>query len=189
VIPEFRAWPKIARLRRPVVITEKIDGTNACVYVPEDPAAPLVAGKRTSWIFPGPTDNHGFAAWVQDHADELRTLGPGTHFGEWWGPRIGKRYPTATENQFSLFNTERWDDNGPIARPSCCGVVPVLTTLSRIDDSTIESVLIILRTSGSVAAPGCKAEGVVVFHTASRVAYKVTLEKDDEWKGSTEGSG
>lgn len=29
----FKEWPKIARLNRPVVITEKIDGTNSCVIV------------------------------------------------------------------------------------------------------------------------------------------------------------
>ncbi len=33
---EFKAWPKIARLNRDMVITEKIDGTNACVIVTDD---------------------------------------------------------------------------------------------------------------------------------------------------------
>lgn len=32
---EFRAWPKIARLFRDVVITEKIDGTNAAIGIQE----------------------------------------------------------------------------------------------------------------------------------------------------------
>lgn len=44
---EFQAWPKIARLHKDIVVTEKIDGTNAAVIIvplPEgtqiDPAAP-----------------------------------------------------------------------------------------------------------------------------------------------------
>jgi hypothetical protein len=34
--PEFRAWPKIGRLNRNVVVTEKIDGTNAAVIISYD---------------------------------------------------------------------------------------------------------------------------------------------------------
>lgn len=30
---EFQPWPKIARLNRDIVITEKIDGTNAAVHI------------------------------------------------------------------------------------------------------------------------------------------------------------
>ena len=33
---EYRPFTKIARLSREMVITEKIDGTNACVYIGED---------------------------------------------------------------------------------------------------------------------------------------------------------
>jgi hypothetical protein len=40
---------------------------------------------------------------------------------------------------------------------------------------------------GSRAAPGYdKPEGIVVYHTASRSMYKVTLEGDEKPKGSTE---
>ena len=35
-VPEFKPWPKIPRLRRSIVITEKIDGTNAIIHVAED---------------------------------------------------------------------------------------------------------------------------------------------------------
>lgn len=30
---EFKAWPKIPRLFRDVIITEKIDGTNAAIHI------------------------------------------------------------------------------------------------------------------------------------------------------------
>lgn len=195
---EFVPFPKIARLRREVVITEKVDGSNASVYVPEDPAAPLLVGKRTSWIEPGPTDNFWFAQWVQDHADELRTgLGPGLHFGEWWGERINKRYPNVVGRRFSLFNTERWCAREPFPggaaygekatfAPACCEVVPVLLRAPRLRDGDVEAVIERLRAEGSMAAPGCKAEGIVVYHTAAKVAFKVTLERDDERKGKVE---
>lgn len=43
-----------------------------------------------------------------------------------------------------------------------------------------------LRHSGSVAVPGfAKPEGIVCFHTASNEMFKVTLEKDEEWKGKS----
>lgn len=34
--PKFQEFPKIARLSRDIVITEKIDGTNAQVLVSDD---------------------------------------------------------------------------------------------------------------------------------------------------------
>lgn len=43
-----------------------------------------------------------------------------------------------------------------------------------------------LRKEGSFAAPGfMKPEGVIIWHTAARVGFKVTIEKDDEWKGKS----
>ena len=81
---EFKGFPKMARLSREIIVTEKIDGTNAQVFITDD--GDVMAGSRTRWIYPG-DDNFGFAAWVQEHRDELLTLGPGQHFGEWWGAR------------------------------------------------------------------------------------------------------
>lgn len=62
----FEAFPKIPRLKRGCVITEKIDGTNACVYVGEDGL--VLAGSRSRWVTPE-ADNFGFAAWVRDHEE------------------------------------------------------------------------------------------------------------------------
>ena len=72
---EFIEFPKIFRLSREIIVTEKIDGTNAQVFVDED-ACSVRAGSRNRWITPE-TDNFGFAAWVRDHGEELRGLGPG----------------------------------------------------------------------------------------------------------------
>ena len=46
----FECFPMIARLTRNVVITEKIDGSNACILVNEDDT--MQVGSRTRWITP-----------------------------------------------------------------------------------------------------------------------------------------
>lgn len=178
---EFKEFPKIARLKRETTITEKIDGTNACVIVTED--GQIAAQSRSRLITPE-DDNFGFARWVADNAEELAKLGPGHHYGEWWGAGIQRRYGLA-EKRFSLFNTARWNENNP-NRPECCSVVPVLW---QGDLSGVDTVLNQLRESGSVAAPGfMNPEGVVVYHSSSRTMFKVTLEKDEEWKGKSKAA-
>ena len=174
--PDFQPFAKIARLNREVVVTEKIDGTNALVWVSDD-MTELCAGSRTRWISPG-DDNFGFAAWVEKNREELLTLGPGMHYGEWWGAGIQRRYGL-TEKRFSLFNVHRWGES----RPACCHVVPVLSRGLDIR-ATVTDALDRLRSDGSIAAPGfMKPEGVVAFHTASGGLFKVTLEGDEAPKG------
>ncbi len=56
---EFTAFPKIPRLNREIIVTEKIDGTNAQVVVTED--GEVRAGSRSRWITPE-ADNFGYAA-------------------------------------------------------------------------------------------------------------------------------
>lgn len=173
---EFVEFPKIARLKRPMTVTEKIDGTNACVVISDD-GTEIGAQSRNRLITPE-NDNYNFAQWVQDNREELMKLGPGHHYGEWWGRGIGRNYGL-TERRFSLFNTARWNPDNP-NRPACCRVVPVLAQGTPVD---IEKVLHYLRELGSSAAPGfMKPEGIIVYHGASRTYYKVTLEKDDEPK-------
>jgi hypothetical protein len=176
---EFKPWAKIARLNREWIITEKIDGTNGVVHVADD--GTVTAGSRNRWIGPG-DDGFGFAAWVRDHAAELRDLGPGYHYGEWWGSGIQRRYGL-TEKRFSLFNVSRWGES----RPACCHVVPVLDRTATATGLAISVVALIeaLRVDGSLAAPGfMKPEGIVAFHTASGALFKVTLEKDEAPKGA-----
>lgn len=171
----FVPFPKIPRLKRGCIITEKIDGTNAQVVVGEDGS--VRAGSRNRWITPE-NDNFGFARWVAEHADGLRELGPGQHFGEWWGVGIQRTYGLK-EKRFSLFNTGRWSNE----RPACCHVVPVLYA-GQFASDTVDSVLDLLRSCGSVAAPGFdKPEGVIVFMTASRHLYKALAENDEIAKG------
>jgi hypothetical protein len=178
--PHFVPFPKIARLRREVIVTEKIDGTNAAVGITED--GRIYAQSRRRIITPD-TDNQGFAQWVAERTDVLLAeLGPGLHFGEWWGLGIQRSYGL-DHRRFSLFNTSRWQD----AELSCCGVVPVIGTCERFDTEFVDSCLRALRAHGSVAAPGFpRPEGVVVYHPQGNILFKQTLEDDD--KGKSRGA-
>lgn len=182
-IIEFKAWPKIGRLRRGVTLTEKIDGTNACVIVTED--GRVAAQSRTRLITPE-ADNFGFARWVEEHKEELAALGPGYHYGEWWGLGIQRTYGL-TEKRFSLFSTQRWRD-GRAERPACCGVVPLLYE-GEFTDRSVTNALEWLSIAGSAAAPGfMKPEGVVVFLHGTSTMAKVLLENDDVPKGLAEAA-
>lgn len=195
IIMDFKAFPKIARLSRDVIVTEKIDGTNAQIFIGEDGS--VLAGSRTRWITPA-DDNFGFAAWVEEHREELLGLGPGRHFGEWWGKGIQRNYGLQ-ERRFSLFNALRWAAHGEDLReipsqdpritpkmqerpPMCCEVVYTMFR-GAFDTIVIDECLAVLRRLGSATVPGfMKPEGVVVFHIAGNVAFKKTLDKDDEPK-------
>ncbi len=209
---KFNEFPKMARLSRECVVTEKIDGTNASVLICKEirdydknlliasfADTMVFAGSRTRYVTPS-DDNFGWAAWVKEHAEELTELGEGQHFGEWWGKGIQRNYGLA-ERRFSLFNTLRWTKGDPIEikptnpkdkpklivnPPACCDVVP---TLYKGDFNTneIEHCLYILKTEGSLAAPGfMNPEGVVVYHVAGNVGFKKTLGGDGA-KGANRG--
>lgn len=173
---DFVPFPKMPRLSREIIVTEKIDGTNAQIYITDD--GDLFTGSRTRWITPG-DDNFGFAAWAEAHRQELLALGPGRHFGEWWGAGIQRRYGLS-EKRFSLFNVARWTDD---VRPAVCHVVPTLYR-GDFDQAAINAALAKLEFEGSVAAPGFdKPEGIIVFHVAANMGFKKTIEKDDQPKG------
>jgi hypothetical protein len=190
-LPEFGKMPSIVRLSREMIITEKIDGTNASVTVTAE--GRVVAGKRSGYIF-DPNDNMGFPGWVEAHRDELLALGPGCHFGEWWGWKIQRGYGLAKdERRFSLFNVRRWGDDVPESvdgsptrrRPACCHVVPMLFR-GPFETDGVYAVMGALMRNGSAASPGyMRPEGVVVFHNAGDgYLFKKTFEKDTEGKGS-----
>jgi hypothetical protein len=213
----FEAFSKIPRLNRDIIITEKIDGTNGQVLILTEgqlEAAldegmrgnkPLLttpdgfhvwAGSRNRWVQPE-NDNYGFARWVVDNSAMLvRTLGPGRHFGEWWGPSIQRRYGIL-EKRFSLFNVSKWgwlnDPEAQIAR----GVTPQLSVVPKLYEgpwfrndlglgpvSAPDYALGMLKRDGSRASPGFMLpEGIVIYHTASGHTYKATLEGDASHKG------
>lgn len=179
---EFTGFNKIARLSRMMTITEKIDGSNASIFIGED--GEFLAGSRTRWITPE-DDNFGFARWAYEHKDELLALGAGHHFGEWWGAGIQRKYGQ-TEKHWSLFNVSKWledfDNSKPLC-PACCRVVPVLYR-GMFDTAFINSTMTLLGGTGSQAAPGfMNPEGVVIYHEAARILFKKTFENDESGKG------
>ena len=210
----FQPFPKMARLSRECVITEKIDGTNAQIYIAdsvgeENKDVPfltkvdntaagwgciwIAAGSRNKWLTTEKNhDNYGFARWVTDNAEQLVRLGPGRHFGEWWGAGIQRRYGL-TEKRFSLFNAARWqplDNNRGVLDlmgdldvvVPCCHVVPVLHR-GEFETPRINGILVHLEKTGSVAAPGFPdPEGIVIWHEAARVLFKKTIKDDEQPK-------
>jgi len=194
----FVAFPKIARLNRDIVITEKLDGTNAAVVITTEVETGrlIVQAQSRSRLLSTESkdkDNFGFARWVEDNATALEALGPGHHFGEWYGRGIQRGYGL-DERRFALFNVNRWafDPNQsalfPAIKESVPGLelVPVLYRGPRliVNEDAASIWVYGLRVRGSFAVPGyMNPEGIVVFHSASRAMYKVTLEGDSQWKG------
>lgn len=179
---QFQEFPKIARLSREIVITEKIDGTNGSITITEGEC--FLVGSRSRFITPQ-DDNFGFAKWCVENHAELTKLGVGTHYGEWWGSGIQRGYGLPKgEKRFSLFNVSRWGDDA--VRPACCHVVPVLYR-GPFETAAINGRLDVLAINGSVAAPGfMNPEGIIIFHTAANLCFKKTIVKDEVPKAIAE---
>ena len=177
---EFKPWPKIGR-ENPfmVTITEKINGTNACIVISDGEI--LGAQSRNRIITPD-DDNYGFAQWVQDNNSELLSLGDGYHYGEWAGLGIQKNPHMLDSKRFFLFNVFRWNEQNP-NRPSCCDVVPVLFD-GLLQPDTIENLLLKLKTE---AKSGQTPEGIIVYHRAFRTYTKHTIiAPDGKWQEKLE---
>jgi hypothetical protein len=180
---EFVEFTKIPRLSRDMIITEKIDGTNAQITITESVFVDGDSRTVSVNLFPGSRhkflhlkdDNYGFAKWCEENREELLKLGPGTHYGEWWGKGINRGYGLQ-EKRFSLFNTGRWNKDNI---PECCDVVPVLYQ-GPFDTQKIKEVMDELQQHGSYAAPGfMDPEGIVVYHTAGNCMFKKTFKNDE----------
>jgi len=195
----FIRFPKIARLNRDIIITEKIDGTNSSIAITE--SGKFLIGSRSRWITPE-DDNHGFATWCMQNKDELMKLGVGRHFGEWWGKGIQRGYGIG-EKRFSLFNVTRWCPYGVEPRqissmefrdpksevkfqevlPECVSLVPELY-MGKFGTEVCENFVSNLKTTGSQASPGfMDPEGIVIFHVGLGYLFKVTCQNDEKPKG------
>lgn len=195
---EFVKWPKIARLHQVWEFSEKVDGTNgvlwwkgdvdgvdtskivARVVVDEGPLY-LLAGSRTRWLTTQ-DDNFGFAGWAAEHAKDLAALGPGRHFGEWFGHGIQRGYGM-DHREFALFD-QRWTAD-EVKLPGGVCVVPVLATVEGwMLNEAVSIALEVLKETGSVVAPGfARPEGLVVRHLVNGTRFKVLLEGDNQPKG------
>lgn len=191
---EFKKWSSTPRWHKGLHITEKIDGTNACVVVGD---GWVKAQSRKRLITPD-NDNFGFARWVHDNAGALTdALGFGYHYGEWFGEGIQKNPLQILGRRFALFNTWHW------ARPENAerlemvdGLehVPVLHDENIHGPATWETIPLILQElstwgskvrglpaiwddkSGFYTTP--KPEGIIVWHRETQQKYKILLEGD-----------
>lgn len=188
----FQRMPPIPRLMRDVIVTEKIDGTNASIYIAED-GKTVYTGSRTRWISPA-DDNYGFAKWVASRGEEIvALLGPGHHFGEWYGAGIQRKYGLK-EKRFALFNVQRWASPRNLAKfgdmipkatlvPDWLDVVPILG-YGIFDTPSIMAAAAALKEVGSLIVPGfMQPEGIVVYHKQGDALFKYTLDKNDGHKG------
>ena len=178
----FEPFPKLQRLNGPVIITEKLDGTNACIII--DSNGNIAAQSRTKLITPD-KDNFGFAKWVYDNQTALVTaLGEGRHYGEWFGAGIQRNYGL-TKKLFALFNTSRWNNTTFMDTNLALTVVPVLFTGTFPDALTLlPDIMLSLKTFGSQCVLGfMNPEGVVLYDTRSGQGYKKTFDYDDSGKG------
>jgi len=222
-VAQFEEWPSTARLFRDVVITEKLDGTNACVIFEwiDDIDAPAIddwkpfgsirvvregsaryavyAQSRKRLITPS-NDNAGFAKWVEKNADRLfHVLGPGRHYGEWWGQGIGRKYDM-DRKVFSTFNTAAWfreeyngeeDLTSRAMRAKYAGIdvdcVPILDTFTFSEDR-IRDVADALRGNGSFATAKYTGkafpnpEGICIYHKGADRVFKYTFDSNDKHK-------
>lgn len=206
----FEKFPSLTRFSHGWTITEKLDGTNACVLI-----VPIIGGLITDpvtdqrrGIFDGgliwhdenfavfaqsrkklitPTDdNAGFARFVLDNAPALvETLGEGRHFGEWVGKGINKRQYGLPYKAFALFNTTRWDEPARQGLlPERVTVVPTLAS-GYMGEPGAEFARLMddLKANGSRFAPGfMDPEGIVMRHGPSGTLFKKTFDYDEQGK-------
>lgn len=177
ILTDFKPFDKIPRWdgAQHIVITEKIDGTNAQVVVNDD-CTDFRCGSRSRWITPD-DDNYGFAGWCSRNRETVLSLGKGVHFGEWWGLGIQRSY-NLREKRFSLFNTLRWGTDEQKERINSLNGIDVVPVLYQgpFTNQAIDEALADLGKNGSTASPGFEnPEGIVIYMPGSRSLFKKTF--------------
>lgn len=194
---EFKGWGSTPRFHKGLTITEKLDGTNACIVIYN---GEVRAQSRKRLITPD-DDNYGFARWVYDNAGVLTdTLGYGYHYGEWFGEGIQKNPLGIEGKRFALFHATKYtEQNGyDLNKVDGLETVPLLFH-GQANASTIPTVLSDLLTYGTKVVgakaedvrsgiPGletevvyrkaAEAEGIIVWHKETQQKYKILLKDD-----------
>lgn len=181
---EFQSWPKIPRaVLGDVVITEKMDGTNACVII-QDGEIVGVQSRNRMLNLGKENDNYGFAQYVWDNKDKFLALGEGRHYGEWVGLGIQGNPHCFPEKRFYLFNTRRFGVHNP--PPEGIYVVPVLYH-GEYSGDIVDTVMRTLK--GTSEASNYKAEGVVVYFPRLDAMEKHTFEfSKGKWQTAQENT-
>lgn len=197
-LAEFERFSKLTRLFRGIIVTEKIDGTNACIkFIPtfnSDKPWTLVVQSRNRIIVPGKkeNDNFGFATWAHANADRLfEHLGYGRHYGEWFGSGISSNRYNIDYRGFVIFDSDLWacqpglDTRQIMPDGSFLGHTPVLYR-GMNSESAVMAAATELRQNGSKMIPGCmRPEGIVIHHLPSKSSTKFTFDNEDKGKWET----
>lgn len=176
---EFQAWPKIPRHTGfNVIISEKIDGTNACINVGKDLKIQSVQSRTR--LIDIHNDNFGFANWVVANKEVLESfLGEGRHYGEWAGPGIQNNPLKLTQKTFFLFNTHRWEDKSRILHPQ-------VTVVDRLFIGTYYEGLFaeMMDNLWSVRQIDDQLpEGIIIYWPQTRTMEKMTYANSEgKWK-------
>lgn len=192
---QFKPWGSTTRENKNKTITEKIDGTNACIVAQD---GKVTAQSRKRIITPD-DDNFGFAKWVYDNAGALLdTLGYGYHYGEWYGEGIQKNPLGIEGKRFALFHATKYTEGNGFDLEKVDGLetVPLLHH-GQCDVWTIPNIMQDLELYGSKVEgarthqePGfldmnvtytraAQAEGIVIWNNETRTRTKMLLEVND----------
>ncbi|WP_326554639.1 RNA ligase family protein [Micromonospora sp. NBC_01813] len=146
-------------LPRHMTVTELIDGANCCVYIEQRGSGWLVGAQSRNRVLTVDNDHYGFAEWVSAEAEALvELLGPGRHYGEWWGAGINRNYG---------LSERRWTPLHPKRQVSApeIGIQPLpMLYEGAFTVFMVQEAIEHLRCNGSMAAPGfMEPEGVLIF--------------------------
>jgi len=207
---KFQKFDKIPRLSRDIIISEKIDGTNAQIFIisrsdlalygaeENDPDFAKERSFVSNYCLFEKDDVYVFAGSRKRWLD-CSSKGDNFGFAKWVkenaeellklgeGKHFGEWYGQGIqsnygldEKRFALFNVGKWNDE---TKPDCCEVVPVLYE-GMFDTTMIETVLYCLERDGSKAVSGfMKPEGIIIYHQASGKLFKKTIKNDEKPKG------
>lgn len=166
---EFKSWSKIPRIENETwIATEKIDGTNGLIAFDDD--MNLHIGSRSKWIT-SDDDNHGFAKWANENLEDLKKLGPGYHFGEWYGRGIQRNYGLK-DRRFALFYLSKNAN-----KPDCCHMIPILGKSPTLDE-LIADCIFKLDIGGSLAVLEYpRPEGFIIQSTLTGKRYKFIINE------------
>ncbi len=176
---EFIKYLKTKRFTSNIIITEKIDGTNAQLVWDEDHQI-LRCGSRNRYLnYSYEPDNFGFAAWVDKNREVLTKYFKDFDYpiyGEWWGKGIQRGYEV-DQKYFSIFHTGLFGDKIPQELYNI-GVryVPVLYEGLNVDDP-IHTIYHQLFDQGSKLKYNyMNPEGICIFFKDTGTIFKMTYE-------------
>lgn len=188
---EFKGWGSTTRENKNKTITEKIDGTNACIVIYNGKVS---AQSRKRMITPD-DDNFGFAKWVYENAGVLTdTLGYGYHYGEWYGEGIQKNPLGIEGKRFALFHATKYTEgNGyelnkvdgletvPLLHHGQCSVFTIPEIMQNLEayGSKVEGAKVIGQMETFPGIQICApAEGIIIWNNETKTRTKMLLEND-----------